>query len=446
MTVAGVAKPSRILLAHNERVARETLARDLAGQGYEVRATASFDTLWKWVRAGEGDLILIDVDITDPARNGFELLQQIRKAYPSLPALVLSAENTVLTSLLAARFDAFDFFPKPFSFEQLTASMKRALRTLEPEEINRKAQVNLPLVGRSAPMQAVYRQIAQVAQSNLPLLVTGETGTGKSLVARVIHDYGNNPGAGFAVLHFPLSDDQFETCITNATTQAGEGTLVLDEISAVTTSQHDRLISLLSVMTTQECAPRLITTTRTPYSEARGLNGIDHELLYRLNTLHITLPPLRNRSDDCLELAQTFLSELGKGRKSLSKQASQALQSRGWPGNVRELRNLMQRALVMARSDVIEYEDISDLPEETGKNENSLDKAFEQALIVFLNERDSETKNKNLHAQALAAVERPLLKQVMAMTNGNQLKAARQLGINRNTLHTKLLRYGLLSQ
>ncbi len=440
------AKPSPILLAHNERVARETLARDLTNQGYSVRASASFDTLWNWIRAGEGDLVLIDVDIADPARNGFELLKQIRQTYPSLPVLVLSAENTVLTSLLAARFGASDYFPKPFSFEQLHASIKQALRETQSKQQHPKAHPNLPLIGSSAAMQGVYRRIAQAAQSNLPLLVTGETGTGKNLVAKVIHDYGNYSSAEFTVLHFPQSDEEFNARIAKSVALTGVGTLVLDEISTLSPYQHDRLISLLSGLVDQEHALRLITTTRKPYSEASGVQGISHELMYRLNTLHIDLPPLRDRQGDCIELAQAFLAEFGKGRKTLSRNAEQSLSGRAWPGNVRELRNMLQRAILMARSGRIGRENFEDFPQGNTATEPGLDAAFEQALLVFFDDGESSTMPVKLYLHVLAALERPFLKRVMAMTDGNQLKAATRLGINRNTLRKKLVQYGLHSQ
>lgn len=432
----------KILLAHNERIARETLARDLSQKGYDVRATESFDTLWRWIRAGEGDIILIDVDITDPARNGFELLKQIREAYPHLPALVLSAENTVLTSLLAARFGAFDYFPKPFSFEQLNASIASALLAPETPQEKSKSRTDLPLVGSSEPMQAVYRLIAQATQSNLPILITGETGTGKSLVAKMLHDYGLHAHAEYETLHFPLTDEVFDDTLAKCCVSAKKGSLVLDEVSALTAPQQARLISLLSRLDDQNPAPRIIATTRLPVSDHGNVDGVSHELLYRLNTLHIHLPPLRDRNNDVAELGLAFTSEFGKGRKTLSKQAMRSLTGRPWPGNVRELRNVIQRAALMARSDCIEPEDVVAPTSPNGDTgDKELDVTIARALAVYLNGFDPKDLPDDLYAHALAALEKPLLKSVMAMAAGNQLKAAKLLGINRNTLHKKLMRY-----
>jgi two-component system, NtrC family, nitrogen regulation response regulator GlnG len=434
----------KILLAHNERIARETLARDLSQKGYNVRATESFDTLWRWIRAGEGDIVLIDVDIADPARNGFELLKQIREAYPHLPALVLSAENTVLTSLLAARFGAFDYFPKPFSFEQLSASIATALQTPETPHKKSKSRTDLPLVGSSEPMQAIYRLIAQATQSNLALLITGETGTGKSLVAKMLHEYGLCAHAKYEILHFPLADDAFDSALAKGCVDAKEGTLVLDEISALSGQQQALLIGVLSRLDDQEPSPRIIATTRLPVSDHGKIEGVSHELLYRLNTLHIHLPALRDRLNDAAELGLAFTSEFGKGRKTLSKEATSSLIGRPWPGNVRELRNLMQRAALMARSDIIEPEDIITTPLENAEaGDKELDDTIARALAVYLNGFDPQDLPDDLYVHALAALEKPLLKSVMAMAAGNQLKAAKLLGINRNTLHKKLVRYKL---
>ena len=433
-----------ILLAHNERIARQTLARDLTQKGYDVRATESFDTLWRWIRAGKGDIVLIDVDITDPARNGFELLKQIREAYPHLPALVLSAENTVLTSLLAARFGAFDYFPKPFSFEQLSASIATALQTPEPPQKKTRSRTDLPLVGSSDPMQAVYRLIAQATQSTLPILITGETGTGKSLVAKMLHEYGLHAHANYEVLHFPLADDAFDDTLAKACANAIDGTLVLDEISTLSDVQQARLISILSRLDDQEPSPRLIATTRLPVSDDGNIAGIGRELLFRLNTLHIHLPALRDRQNDIAELAQSFVAQFSQGRKKLGKEAERSLCGRPWPGNVRELRNVLQRATLMARHDTIAPEDViaPTAPDEaTGDKE--LDDTIARALAVYLNGFDPQDLPEDLYVHALAALEKPLLKSVMAMAGGNQLKAAKLLGINRNTLHKKLVRYNI---
>ncbi|MDQ7018830.1 MAG: response regulator [Robiginitomaculum sp.] len=435
----------KILLAHNERIARETLARDLSQKGYDVRATETFDTLWRWIRAGKGDIVLIDVDITDPARNGFELLKQIREAYPHLPALVLSAENTVLTSLLAARFGAFDYFPKPFSFEQLNASITAALQTPETPKKKTKSRTDLPLVGSSEPMQAVYRLIAQATQSTLPILITGETGTGKSLVAKMLHEYGLYAQTNYEVLHFPLADEVFDETLAKACTNAKEGTLVLDEISALSDIQQARLISMLSRLDDQEPSPRLIATTRLPISDDGNLAGIGHELLFRLNTLHIHLPALRDRQNDIVELAQAFVAQFSQGQKKLGREAERSLCGRPWPGNVRELRNVLQRAALMTRHDSIAPEDVM-APTAPGHvaGDKELDDTIARALAVYLNGFDPQDLPDDLYIHALAALEKPLLKSVMAMAGGNQLKAAKLLGINRNTLHKKLVRYKII--
>ncbi len=432
----------RIVLAHNERVARETLARDLTQKGYDVRATESFDTLWRWIRGNEADLVLIDVDIPDPARNGFELLKQIREVCPHLPALVLSAENTVLTSLLAARFGAFDYFPKPFSFDQLASSIASALQQPLQEQKTRKSRTDLPLIGSSDPMQSVYRQIAQATQSDLPLLITGETGTGKSLVAKMLHDYGERAEDGYAVLHLPLPEKGFDAALKTAITQAQNGTLVLDELSALSDGQQAQLIRILSFFDDQKHAPRLVTTTRFVVSEHGVVEGISLELLYRLNTLHINLPPLRDRHQDYAELARAFCSELSKGQKTLSDEAEHSLAGRAWPGNVRELRNVIQRATLMARREIIAPDDIHIIATETyNDNDNALEEAIARALAAYLQDTGQQNTIDDLYNQTLCALERPLLKRVMAMADGNQLKAARILGINRNTLHKKLTRY-----
>ncbi len=433
----------RILLAHGERIARETLARDLAREGYQVRSTADFDTLWRWTRSGEGELVLIDVDIHDPARNGFELLRQIRQQFPHLPVLILSAQNTVLTSLLAARFGANDYFAKPYSFAQLAASIARALQPRE--DMAGGPGPHLPLIGDSAPMQALYRRIAQAAQVELPVLLSGETGTGKSLTARVIHDYGPRAGEAFCALHFPQADAGFEDNLADAIDTAHAGTLVLEDISASSASQQALILAALARLDSAP-GPRLMATTREGNASG-AIAGVSDALLYRLNTIPIHLPPLRQRGEDSAALARSFARQCGSGQKSLSQAALRSLQGRSFPGNVRELRTLVQRAVVMSPGNVIEAADLfpdSAAPQEGLNRDSGLEDAMTRALALWLAPADSQNMPENLYEQALDALERPLLKQVMALCAGNQLKAARHLGINRNTLRKKLLRHGLL--
>ena len=437
------ASPPRILLAHGERIARETLARDLAREGYKVRSTADLDTLWRWTRSGEGELVLIDVDIADPARNGFELLRQIRQKFPHLPVLILSAHNPVLTSLLAARFGANDYFAKPYSFAQLAASIGRALQSQESGET--VSGPHLPLIGDSAPMQAVYRRIAKAAQVDLPVLLSGETGTGKSLAANVIHDYGSRAEAAFAVLHFPLADAGFDRALTEAAEAAGPGTLVLENISAMSQAQQAHILAMLERRDTAH-GPRLMATTRA--GDAGGvIPGVSPDLLYRLNTIPIPMPPLRQRGQDCVALAQAFAGEFGKGRKSISAAALRALAGRPWPGNVHELRTAVQRAVLLSPGDVIDTSDLFPAPPhaQTMPSQNAgLDDAMVRAVALWLDETNPENLPHGLYDMALAALERPLLRQVMALCAGNQLKAAAHLGINRNTLRKKLVHHGLL--
>ncbi|PHS29285.1 MAG: hypothetical protein COA85_01025 [Robiginitomaculum sp.] len=436
----------RILLAHNERIARQTLARDLTQKGYDVRATEGFDPLWRWVRAGEGDLVLIDVDITDPARNGFELLKQIREAYPHIPVLVLSAENTVLTSLLSARFGAFDYFPKPFSFEQLAASIGRALPVGEVPKVKTSTKTDLPLVGTSDVMQTVYRLIAQATQSNLPVLITGETGTGKSLVAKMLHEYSNNAEGNCTIVNFPLDGRDFSQELEKCTAYPKGGTLILDEISAATAEQQAYLISFLSRLDAQSATLRIVSTTR----QNLGGEGIDaplsHQLLYRLNTIPMHLPPLREREGDVIELAQTFLAKVSKNTKTLSRQAENSLTGRAWPGNVRELQNTIERASLMAKTDRVCPEDIEWTTDKVpqGDADSAVEDAISRALAIYFGRQEGRPLAPDLYPQILGSLERPLLRQIMGMAAGNQLKAARMLGINRNTLHKKLVHYRLL--
>ncbi len=441
-----MSKSTKVLLAHSERIARQTLARDLAQKGHQVRSTDKYDTLWRWVRDHDGDLVLLDVDISDPARNGFELLQQIKKYRADLPVLVLSAENTVLTSLLAARFGAFDYFPKPFSFEQLGFSIARALRAPETLRKPDRSRLKLPLIGRSDVMQQVYRHIARAAQSNLPVLITGETGTGKSKVAQILHDYGNHAKSALKRICPPVAANEFENVITESVENHSNGTVVLDEIGAFTQGQQARLVQVLDTLENNNKAPRFIATSRQTLKDGTGLENVSLELFYRLNIVHIHLPPLRDRMDDVIELARGFTANVSDGQQTLGKSAERALVNRYWPGNVRELKNTIQRAVMMAQSHIIEANDFH-IPKEVGNqgDANAFENAIAKALEQYLQKFDADAWPPELYQHALEAMEPPLLKTALSCANGNQIKAAKLLGINRNTLHKKLVKYDLLA-
>src|SRR6185312_7525154 len=248
-----------ILIADDDNSIRTVLHQKLARAGYDVRTTATAAGLWRWVQAGEGNLVITDVVLPD--ENGFDLIPRIKRIRPELPVVVMSAQNTILTAIAAAERGAFDYLPKPFDLTELTAIVSRALATPEKRREPPPEDDRLPLIGRSGAMQEIYRVIARLTQTDLTVMIVGESGTGKELVARALHDYGKRKHRAFVAVNmaaiprelveselFGHERGAFTGAIGRGVgrfEQAEGGTLFLDEIGDMPMEAQTRLLRVL---------------------------------------------------------------------------------------------------------------------------------------------------------------------------------------------------------
>src|ERR1700761_5486183 len=251
-----------ILIADDDSAIRTVLNQALGRAGYDVRAAGTAAGLWRWVAAGDGNLVITDVVLPD--ESGFDLLPRIKRLRPDLPVVVMSAQNTILTAITATERGAFDYLPKPFDLKELTAIVQRALATPQKKRTTpskEEVEDRLPLIGRSAAMQEIYRVIARLTQTDMTVMIMGESGTGKELVARALHDYGKRRhGAFVAVNMAAIAKDLIESelfghergAFTGATNrgvgrfeQAEGGTLFLDEIGDMPLEAQTRLLRVL---------------------------------------------------------------------------------------------------------------------------------------------------------------------------------------------------------
>ena len=251
-----------ILVADDDAAIRTVLNQALSRAGYDVRITSNAATLWRWVSAGEGDLVLTDVVMPD--ENAFDLLPRIKKSRPELPVIVMSAQNTFMTAVRASEKGAYDYLPKPFDLTELIAIVGRALSEpkRKPAPLGDDMQDGMPLVGRSAAMQEIYRVLARLMQTDLTLMITGESGTGKELVARALHDYGKRRSGPFVAINMAaIPRDLIESELYSATkkvplparrrahpvvsNRAEGGTLFLDEIGDMPMDAQTRLLRVL---------------------------------------------------------------------------------------------------------------------------------------------------------------------------------------------------------
>jgi two-component system, NtrC family, nitrogen regulation response regulator GlnG len=448
----------RILLADDDASLRFVLSQALGKEGYAVRATGNVSTLSKWVRDGEGDLVLSDVYMGDECV--FDALPAMRQSRPHLPFIVMSAQSTVATALSAAGAGAYDYVPKPFDLDVLMAAVKRALSGAPDAKTRVQAtkaekEEKLPLIGRSAAMQDVYRIMARVSGTDLTVLVEGESGTGKERVARAIHDHSRRASDPFVTVSLAgVASAQIDHDLFGAKgkfAQAQGGTLFLEDLDEMPADAQTRLAGILHAESTDERPNvRLIAATQQSLSALVRQGAFRQDLFYRLNVVSIRLPPLRERLDDLPDLARAFLVRAkreGLPEKSIDTAAIERLKAHSFPGNVRELENLLRRAAALSPAQVITAREVGDELGQAAFDEAADADGFETAVSRRLAGEFAAASpglpQAGLYDRLLAEVERPLILQALAATRGNQIRAAAVLGINRNTLRKKIQTLGL---
>ncbi|EDQ32794.1 nitrogen regulation protein NR(I) [Hoeflea phototrophica DFL-43] len=469
-----------ILVADDDAAIRTVLNQALTRAGYEVRITSNAATLWRWVSAGEGDLVITDVVMPD--ENAFDMLPRIRRARPDLPVLVMSAQNTFMTAIKASEGGAYDYLPKPFDLTEMIGTIGRALS--EPRKVAAQPEdttEGMPLVGRSAAMQEIYRVLARLMQTDLTLMITGESGTGKELVARALHDYGKRRNGPFVAINMAaIPRDLIEselfghekgafTGAQNRSTgrfeQAEGGTLFLDEIGDMPMDAQTRLLRVLQQgeyttvggRTPIKSDVRIVAATNKDLKILINQGLFREDLFYRLNVVPLRLPALRDRAEDVPDLVRHFVRHaVGEGldAKRFDGDALDLLKAYPWPGNVRELENVVRRVMALYPQDVISREIIDnelriETPEQSSPQggapmaQATIAQSVEENMRRYFSGFGEDLPPPGLYHRVLEEVEYPLILAALTATRGNQIKAADLLGLNRNTLRKKIRELGV---
>ena len=453
-----------ILLVEDDAGIALVITAALEAEGFAVSVCDSIAERDRLLASERFAALVTDVMLTDG--DGIETIGAVRAAAPDMPIIILSAQNTLDTAVRASDTGAFEYFPKPFDIDELARTVLQAVgnakvRGSEEDEV---PVAGLPLVGRSAPMQAVYRMITRVLRNDLSVLVLGESGTGMELVAEAIHQLGQRKNGPFVAVNTAaipaelIESELFgheKGAFTGAVArhagkfeQADGGTLFLDEIGDMPLEAQTRLLRALQsgkirrVGGREEIAVdvRIIAATNKNLEPMIAAGQFREDLFYRLNVVPVTLPPLRERADDIPALARHFLglaASEGLPRHSLTEDAATLLAQQPWRGNVRELRNFIYRISLLVREDRILAQAIAPLLAQagaTGRGDEgqTLDGAVAHWLAAH------HPAPGRVYDEALAAFERPLFLAALRETQGNQLRAAQLLGINRNTLRKRL--------
>ena len=439
-----------MLVADDDRTIRTVLTQALTRAGCRVHATSSLTTLMRWVAEGKGDTIITDVMMPDG--NGLEMLPKIASDRPGLPVIVISAQNTIMTAIQAADAKAFDYLPKPFDLPDL---MKRVSKALEQKKVLTRSnkdetdlpdeESGLPLVGKSAPMQGVYRLVAGLMNSDLPVLVSGESGTGKSLIAKVLHSFSDR--RNLPLVSVSPADLVELDGPAKILAKVRGGSLIIEEISDFSLESQARLVQMID--NPGEYSPRFIATMQGSMIESVETGLIRSDVFYRLGGATIELPSLRECVDDILILTEHFLNMLekeGGPKRQLGIQAQNLFRSYSWPGNVRQLQNVVKRLGLTAREHEISLTEVEQSLENQPEMEAPFGKAgteklssdIERHLRRYFDLHGNILPPVGLYNRILKELEVPLIGVSLEATGGNQAKCADLLGINRNTLRKKI--------
>ncbi|QEO25270.1 sigma-54-dependent transcriptional regulator [Xanthomonas translucens] len=444
---------ARILIVDDDTAFLSTLQATLRSFGHEVIAAADGQAGLARLRAGGIDLAFVDFRM--PGMDGIALMRarQDDAQAAAVPLVMLTAYASSSNTIEAMKLGAFDHLVKPVGRADIVAVVERALQApagaaSAPPALAAPAEEAGALLGHSAAMRTVHKRIGLAAASDLPVLVSGETGTGKELVARALHRASARAGAAFVAVNcaaipaelieselFGYRKGAFSGAVADRAgliREADGGTLFLDEIGDMPLPMQAKLlrflqegeVSPLGGRGAQKVDVRVVAATHRELAQLVADGRFRSDLRYRLNVVPIELPPLRERGDDIVLLAQHFLEDGASAARTLSAAAQARLRAYPWPGNVRELRNAMQRCQVLVRTPTIEAHDLDEVL--------AGDAAAPAAATLALTLPD-----------AIAQLEKQMIQAALAQAQGNRAEAARRLGIHRQLLYRKLDDYGL---
>ena len=474
---------NKLLLIDDEADVQYSFRRIFGGDEIALSTASSGEEGLSLLPEVKPDLIIMDVRMG--GINGLETLRRIRQIDRKIPVIMMTAFGTTQTAIEAMKLGAYDYLLKPFEVPRLKQIVEGAFRASKAmrqvvsyQPLLESEDYDVGIVGRAEPMQDVFKLIGQLASTDATALITGESGTGKELVARAIYHHSERNQQAFVAINCAaipenlLESELFgheKGAFTGATAQrigkfeqCDKGTIFLDEIGDMSLSTQTKILRVLQSGTFERVGGnrpinvdvRVIAATNKPLEEAVSKREFREDLFYRLNVVRVQMPPLRQRRGDIKLLVNYFLRKYAKDSKSAPKSiypdALTALEQYSWPGNVRELENVIQRALVVTKGDTILLGDLPKeitMPGEIRRPTTTEESTGEEAPATTTSDLATLARTlftwarQNSELQVLPAVERELIKQALIETKGNQVQAAKILGITRATLRKRVEKF-----
>ena len=463
---------AKILLIEDDPGITDTLRRVLAEEGHDVVVCKRGDEGLECAAKDSFNVVITDLRL--PGLDGLELVRRLHAAKPRLPIILVTAFGTTETAIEATKLGAYDYLLKPFNIPEMIELVRRAADSnrlmSEPVLLGEPGAARASIIGQSPAMQAIYKEIGRVASKPVNVLIRGETGTGKELIARAIYQHSDRANAPFIAINCAaipetlLESELFgheRGAFTGADSrrigrfeQANNGTIFLDEIGDMTPGTQVKLMRVLQEKSLQRLGGketvavdvRVVAATNRDLESAIREKQFRDDLYYRLSVVVISLPPLRSRREDIPDLVHYFLQkygpEMGSSTPSIHRDALELLQGQPWPGNVRELENAVRKALLLAQNYTINLDHVRSVLKKTSYAGYS----GEQSLTEYVDDLLAAARRgevSDAHARVIEAAERELFTRAFQQAQGNQAKAARWLGVSRITMKAKLVQFGL---
>ena len=462
-----------IIVVDDDRSIRVVISTALTRAGYNVKSSGTAAGMWRLVESDFADVLITDVGLPDG--DALDILPKLQKNNPNLKIIVMSARTTLLTAVRAEKKGAFEYLPKPFDLDELLNLVSSTFfsSTTSKSENTNQIEKNIydsgPVVGKSMAMQEIYKIISRIVNTNFSVLISGESGTGKKLIAKSIHDLSSNTNNQFINLDSKFFDDYsyyslFDRInkftsneIKNINDLSGSSIFIKD-ITELSDIQQKNLLNFIENGLSQIFPENSnLEKTRIFVSTKKNiLNDVEkglfrEDLYYRLNVVPIKLPSLKDRFEDIPDLTTSFLNNNYKNKfinRFISYEGMNLLKEYSWPGNIRELKNVIERLCLLSSTEDITLNLIKEVLsedrfDEDNKYEENLELYFKNYLKKYFKDFDENLSLNNLHNNFISKIEKPLIETTLDLFRGNQIKASKCLGFNRNTLRSKINLYGI---